>query len=140
MLTEMEIVEATASFLKGKGYSIEHCVSAVTERGDDIVARSQAGQRVVIEAKGQGSSQSYTKRFGREFSKSQKEGHLGRAMVRLMEPMSTGSKGVIALPQDTVTLGILRSRKKALEVAGFIVLTVEPSSRQVVTALGKLPE
>ena len=69
MLTEGHVIEAVCQELRRRGYTIVG-TSTVSEQGDDIVAE-KGRTRLVIEAKGAGSSKPGTARYGKEFNRAQ---------------------------------------------------------------------
>jgi hypothetical protein len=69
MLTEWEVIEAVREFLESRGYRVTQALNE-NQVGNDIVAWSVDGQKVMIEAKGETSSKSHTSRFGKPFFRS----------------------------------------------------------------------
>ena len=97
MLYEDDVVAAVVAHLRAEGWMIESTALA-TQHGDDIVA-TRDNQRLVVEAKGEGSSKSHTKRFGKPFSSGQASTHIAVAVLRSMRVSSEGkSSAAIALP------------------------------------------
>lgn len=97
MLYEDNVVAAVVAHLRSDGWKIESTALA-TQHGDDIVATRNA-ERLVVEAKGEGSSKSYTTRFGNPFTKQQASVHIAVAVLRSMRVVSEGtSSAAIALP------------------------------------------
>lgn len=97
MLREDDVVAAVAAYLRNEGWEIESTALA-TQHGDDIVA-TRDGERLVVEAKGEGSSKAHTKRFGSPFTNQQASVHIAVAVLRSMRVVSEGtSTAAIALP------------------------------------------
>ncbi len=97
MLYEDDVVAAVVAYLRADGWKIESTALA-TQHGDDIVA-TRSGERLVVEAKGEGSSKSHTTRFGTSFTKQQASVHIAVAVLRSMRVVSEGtSTAAIALP------------------------------------------
>lgn len=97
MLYEDDVVAGVVAHLRTDGWEIESTALA-TQHGDDIVA-TRNGERLVVEAKGEGSSMSHTKRYGSAFSKQQVSTHIAVAVLRAMRVVSEGiSTAAIALP------------------------------------------
>jgi HJR/Mrr/RecB family endonuclease len=66
VLTEDQVVEAVAVHLTAQGWVVKSRALA-TQHGDDLVL-SRNGVRLVVEAKGEGSSKPGTKRYGQTFT------------------------------------------------------------------------
>jgi len=99
MLFEDDVVAAVATHLRADGWQIESTALA-TQHGDDIVA-TRSGQRLVVEAKGQGSSKAHTSRYGKPFNRGQASTHVGVAVLRSLRVVSEGtSTAALALPDD----------------------------------------
>ena len=81
-LTEDEVIDAVIVFLEKAGWVIESR-SHADERGVDIVA-VRSGRKLVIEAKGAGSSKSGTNRYSQEFSRGQVFDHIGKAVLKAL--------------------------------------------------------
>lgn len=77
-----------AAYLRSTGWTIEATARA-TDHGDDLVA-GRAGQRIIVEAKGDGSSQAHTARFGRPFTRGQVATHVAVATLRTLKVCSQG--------------------------------------------------
>jgi hypothetical protein len=140
LLGEMDVIQSVVEYLESeKRYTIEKVVRSVIDRGTDIIVNSpKLKALLMIEAKGQTSSKKYTSRFGDEFSKNQKEDHLGRALLRSLQYISQGKMAGIALPADNEDIGLVQSLKPALERLGAIVFLVKQDKTVDVT-VGKLP-
>ncbi len=97
MLYEDDVVNALVVYLRAEGWEIESTALA-TQHGDDIVA-TRNGERLLVEAKGEGSSKSHTKRFGQPFNPGQASTHIAVAVLRSMRVVSSGrASAAIALP------------------------------------------
>jgi Holliday junction resolvase-like predicted endonuclease len=84
MLTEDDVVEAVCQHLQASGYRIlSRC--ATTQRGEDIVAEHPSGVTLRVEAKGETSSKSVTKRFGKPFDNAQANNHVAKAFYAAAE-------------------------------------------------------
>ncbi|MFT5970769.1 MAG: hypothetical protein ACI8ZO_001286 [Flavobacteriales bacterium] len=104
MLTENEIVDKVADFLKTKGYRIRQ-KRTTNQQGVDIIAETNF-ETLYIEAKGETSSVETSKRFGLPFNRNQVKTHISVALLATMEVISRQPEGDkrkvgIALP-DTV--------------------------------------
>lgn len=97
MLTENDVVEAVRMTLEAEGWEIVS-FSATHQRGPDIEARRD-GKHLVVEAKGETSSKSKSKRFGSPFHDGQVLVHVSRAVYTALVAQEDGSTlAAIALP------------------------------------------
>lgn len=87
-LYEDDVVRAVMLHLEAEGWMI-NSFALSHQHGDDIVA-SKGAHRLVIEAKGDGSSKSSTARFGKPFTRNQVKTHVAVAVVRAMRVASSG--------------------------------------------------
>jgi membrane-bound lytic murein transglycosylase B len=76
VLYEDDVVAAVAAYLHANGWEIESTALA-TQHGDDIVAMRD-GERLIVEAKGEGSSKAHTSRYGKAFNQGQVSTHVVR--------------------------------------------------------------
>src|SRR5260370_18943061 len=100
MLEEMEVVQAVSLYLNSHGFPVKKTVTYTRETGNDILAVAADGTEMIVEAKGQTSSDKTTKKYGMEFSRSQKEDHLGRALLESCQNISKGRFAGIRLPAN----------------------------------------
>src|SRR3989304_2231555 len=99
MLTEDDVIDSLIRHLTANGWRIVSRARA-TEHGDDLVAERQ-GHRLVVEAKGAGSSKAGSARFGKEFNKGQVFDHVGKAVLKALRVASAGTAHAgIALPDN----------------------------------------
>ncbi|MGA8182154.1 MAG: hypothetical protein WB819_00750 [Terriglobia bacterium] len=99
IITEDEVVDAVIGFLKPKGWEIESRAT-VRQHGYDIVAVRNA-KRLIIEAKGAGSSQAHTRRFGQQFTRSQVFDHVAKAILKALQVVATGkARAAVAFPDN----------------------------------------
>lgn len=97
ILFEDDVVAFLAEHLRNDGWEIES-IALSTQHGDDLVA-SRNGERLIVEAKGEGSSKSHTANFGSPFTKQQASKHIANAVLRALRVASEGSAiAAIALP------------------------------------------
>jgi hypothetical protein len=97
VLYEDDVVSAVVRHLRAHGWTIESMALA-TQHGDDIVA-TRNGERLIVEAKGEGSSKEHTSRFGKPFNQGQASTHVGLAVLRSLRVVSEGTAtAAIALP------------------------------------------
>jgi Holliday junction resolvase len=78
MLTENDVANHTAKYLRSQGFEVQG-ISDTNTHGPDIVA-SKGDVKLFVEAKGQTSSKSYTNRYGKEFTPNQKWDHVSKAI------------------------------------------------------------
>jgi hypothetical protein len=99
LLYEDDVVRATMRFLETKGWTIESHALA-HQHGDDIVATC-GDERLVIEAKGAGSSKQGTRRFGQAFTRGQVGSHVSVAVNRALRVWSSrGASAGLAFPDN----------------------------------------
>lgn len=101
MLTEDDVVDAVCRQLERDGWGIESRALAV-QHGDDIVA-VKAGCRLIVEAKGEGSSKPGTRRFGQTFTRNQVKSHVAVAVavLRALSVVSRGdARAAVAFPDN----------------------------------------
>ncbi|MGP8077230.1 MAG: hypothetical protein ACLQD8_00255 [Thermoplasmata archaeon] len=139
MLTEMQVIDAVERYLNERGFVTREKVPSVKSRGHDLVMESQSGALLIVEAKGQGTTQLRTGRFGKEYSWSEREGQLGRAIVATMRSKSRGYDSGIALPGDSMDERLVQDRRSAFERLGLVVFMVDPERGDVRVELGSLP-
>ena len=125
MLFEDDVIDSVIKYLENKNYTIRHHSSA-TEHGYDLVAESDAGVTLIIEAKGQTSSMKGTNRYGKEFSPSQKNDHVPKAVFKAMQTqVKEGTEIGIALPSDQGHTKLVNSVYSSLKKLGVRVFFVE---------------
>ncbi len=125
MITENDVVERVTAYLIRRNWRIVSSAST-SEHGPDIVARSDAGREIWVEAKGQTSSKEGTRRYGKEFNRNQKEDSLGRALLKCCQLVSERTDLVVALalPSDDVNSELISRISPALQrlrVISFLV-------------------
>lgn len=123
MIYEDHVVEAVCALLREHGYEIES-KSTVRQHGEDIVA-NRDGQRIVVEAKGEGSSKEHTKRFGKPFTKGQVFDHVAKAVLKALRVASAGeARPAVALPDNPHHRDEIARAQPALRRAGVGVFWV----------------
>jgi len=124
LLTEDEVSSAVREHLIEQGWKIESfAVAATGQHGEDIVAMRD-GRRLSVEAKGEGSSQSHTIRYGKPFSGGQVKTHVSVAMYQAMKALSKGDCVGIALPDNAPhrqAVGVIGEGVSRLGIAVFWV-------------------
>ncbi len=127
MIYEDDVVNAVCSTLQADGWRIVSRAMA-HERGDDIVAL-RAGQRLIVEAKGEGSSKAGTNRYGQSFNRGQVNTHVGVAVLRALTVASAGTaSSAMALPDNASHRDIAGAALPALQRAGVGVFWVATDS------------
>jgi hypothetical protein len=124
MLFEDDVVAVVVTRLLADGWTIVSTALA-TQHGDDIVA-TRAGVRLVVEAKGEGSSKPHTARYGNTFTPKQASTHVGVAVLRALSVVSEGtSTAAIALPADASHRREVGRVQPALSRLGIWVFLVD---------------
>ena len=99
MLLEDDVVDAVVAFMAARGWEIQSTAHA-SQHGDDIDALKD-GQRLLVEAKGAGSSKASTRRYGQPFTGNQVGSHIGVAVVRALRWVSGGvARPALAFPDN----------------------------------------
>lgn len=114
MLYEDDVVAATCDYLTKHGWAIVSRCTA-RQRGDDIVA-TRDGQRLVVECKGETSSDPRSKRYGEAFSLSQVYDHVAVGVLRALREVERGvGWAAIAVPDNA------HHRRCLGEVTGVLI-------------------
>ncbi len=125
MITENDVIKWVTVYLTRGNWKILG-TSTTPQHGPDIVAKSDTGREIWIEAKGQTSSKEGTRRYGKEFNRSQKEDHLGRALLKCCQYLSERTDLIVApaLPSDLLNSELVRRIQPALQrlkIISFLV-------------------
>ena len=128
MLTESEIIKAVCRFLENHGYRVTQQLSE-TQAGDDIIAFSLTGKKIMIEAKGETSSKSHTARFGKPFSPNQAHDHVSKAFFRAASYASQRIFAGIALPKNAAHISCVAKIQPVLEKLKVEVFWVLPNRK-----------
>ncbi len=117
ILTEDEVVDAVIDYLTQDGWEILG-VAHAHEHGDDITAERD-GVRLIVEAKGAGSSKVGTKRFGLVFNRGQVRTHVAVAILRMLGVTSTGTaRAAVALPDNQHHRDVFGKAARSILAAG----------------------
>lgn len=123
VLSEDQVIDAVCDYLTSRSWRIVARATAV-QRGDDLVAERD-GERLVIEAKGAGSSKIGTARYGKTFSKGQVFDHVGKAVLKALRVVSASDDHAgVALPADAAhraEAARIRTALDRLEISVFWV-------------------
>lgn len=124
-LYEDDVVRAVMEHLESEGWTIDSFALS-HQHGDDIVA-CRGVQRLVVEAKGDGSSKTTTARFGKPFTRNQVKTHVAVAVVRAMRVTSAGAaRAAVALPGSEFHRVEIERIAPALQQLGIQVFWVGP--------------
>jgi hypothetical protein len=131
VIYEDDVVAAVVAHLRADGWQIESTALA-TQHGDDIVA-TRSGERLVVEAKGEGSSKAHTSRYGKSFDSGQVLTHVSVAVLRALQVVSEGTSiAAIALPEDDAHRRRVDRVAGALSKVGVIVFWVAQDGKVTV--------
>ena len=134
MLTENDVVEAVANYLRADGWHVVG-MSNTSERGHDILAKKN-GMMLAVEAKGETSSKHGSARYGTQFSRNQKLSHVSRALYKAASVFSAGQYSAgIALPATDRHRELIMGIKPALAALNVSVFLVD--SDRTVSRLGR---
>ncbi|GAA1467170.1 hypothetical protein [Microbacterium thalassium] len=126
MIYEDDVVDGVARLLAADGWSIQR-VAHAHERGDDIVAL-RGDQRLVVEAKGEGSSKP-TARAGAAFRRGEVRKHVANAVFRAMTLLDRGMEAGIAFPDSASHRACVESVRLSIGALGIIVYFVDDRGR-----------
>ncbi len=124
MLTENEIIDFVADYLRSDGYTIIR-KATTNQKGIDIIA-SKNNRKLFVEAKGATSSKPHTRNYGKPFSNSQVSTHISMATLYAMIELNKDSEidFAFALPHNDdhtrMITRILPSLKK-LDITVYFV-------------------
>lgn len=123
MLTEDKVINLLCDHLRRNGWTIQR-TAMPNQRGIDIVA-TQAGVRLEVEAKGEGSSKPGTNRYGNAFDRAQVQHRIGEALLTALAVASRDSaQAAIALPDVPRHHSVADPILPALHQLGIIVFWV----------------
>ena len=124
MLYEDQVVDAVCTQLEADGWHIQSRAHA-HQHGDDIVA-VRGDERLVVEAKGAGSSKEGTRRYGSSFDRGQVKTHVGVAVLRALGVASERTaRSAVAFPEDRNHRDVAGRIVPALAAAGVGVFWVD---------------
>lgn len=122
-LTEDQVIDAVSEYLATRSWRVITRATAI-QRGDDLVVERD-GERLIIEAKGAGSSKVETARYGKTFNKGQVFDHVAKAVLKALRVVTAGqARAGVALPGDAAhraEVAKIRDALARLEVAVFWV-------------------
>lgn len=132
MLGEMDVINAVINFL----YEKENCkdikaVNGTKEKGPDITVKLDDGETLKIEAKGQGSSDPNSNRYGDKFTSNQKLDHVSKALYTACTYVTQGFVGGIALPGDSKHRELIERITKPIHILQIRVFFVDEETRMV---------
>ncbi len=126
-LYEDDVVRATMRHLETEGWTIESFALA-HQHGNDIVA-IRGHQRLIVEAKGAGSSKEGTRRFGQAFTRNQVGSHVSVAVHRALRVWSGHEAAGLAFPDNADHRSMVTAIQPALAELGITVFSVTASGR-----------
>jgi Holliday junction resolvase-like predicted endonuclease len=125
MMTEDDVVEAVCRYLQRNQYRIvRRCTT--NDHGEDIVAAHSSGITLRIEAKGETSNDSTSKRFGRPFDNSQVETHVAKAFYTAAATLNSDRGRVgVAFPETRLHRKHVGRISAAVQKLGIAVFWVD---------------
>jgi hypothetical protein len=124
MVTENQVVDATAEALAAHGWRLKQKLTTKQQGVDIILERD--GQELHVEAKGYTSSKEGTTRYGQPFSGGQLFDHTSKAIYKALKVASGGIDiAAVALPDDPKTKLLVGDVKVALDRMGVLVIWVD---------------
>jgi Holliday junction resolvase-like predicted endonuclease len=126
MLTENDVVAATCTKLQTEGFEIIQSLHT-SAKGIDIIAKK--GDLVLyVEAKGETSALSTTKRYGKPFNYNQIESHVSRALLTasklLTQKQGEYFRVAIALPNNDGHRKLINQIQLVINALNIIVIWV----------------
>ncbi|ARJ07561.1 hypothetical protein B5808_19375 (plasmid) [Cnuibacter physcomitrellae] len=123
LLSEDDVVRSVMAHLKAGGWTIESFALS-HQHGDDIVA-VRGMEKLLVEAKGEGSSRVGSRRHGLAFNRNQVRTHVSVAVVRAMQVVSSAhAAAAIALPSNVLHRSEVTRIAVALRMIGVQVFWV----------------
>lgn len=123
MLTEDDVIDSVRDLLRERGWELVSRATAL-QRGEDLVMETPA-ERLIIEAKGAGSSKAGTARYGKAFDKGQVFDHVAKAILKALRVASAGeARAGVALPDNADHRREIDLVRPALHRAGIVVFWV----------------
>jgi hypothetical protein len=123
MLTEDKVINLLCDHLRRNGWTIQR-TAMPDQQGIDIEG-TQAGVRLEVEAKGEGSSKPGTKRYGKPFTRTQVQHRVGEALLTALAVASRDSaQAAIAVPDIRLYHSVADPVLPALHRLGIIVFWV----------------
>lgn len=123
-LTEDQVIDAVSEYLASRSWRVI-TRATVLQRGDDLVLERN-GERLIIEAKGAGSSKIRTARYGKTFNKGQVFDHVAKAVLKALRVVTVGeARAGVALPGDAAHRGEIAKIRSALERLDIVVFWVD---------------
>lgn len=128
MLSENHVIDAVCDHLVGGGYVIKSR-AYTTFRGHDIHATKPGEADLLVEAKGEGSNNRKSNRFGKIFTKNQVNDHVGRALIRAFHNKAKRFDSAIAFPDNSDHRNEVIPILSLLKMAGLRVFLVSSALR-----------
>jgi hypothetical protein len=130
VLTEDDVVAAVCIELENRGWSIESRL-LTTQRGPDIQA-TKGQEKLLVEAKGEGSSKAHSSRYGMPFTRNQVRTHIGVAILTALKVAARQQElAGIALPDNAHHHEVLGDAKLPLLQTGVAIFWTSERTVQV---------
>lgn len=123
ILTEDKVIKAVMKYLEGEGWKIESYATP-KQRGYDIYAM-RGTERLIVEAKGAGSSMAHTNRYGKEFSKNQINDHVAKAILKALRVVAGNvERAAVAFPDNKNHREEMEQVRHVLMTLGIIIFWI----------------
>jgi hypothetical protein len=127
MLTESQVIAAVCRYLRRNGFHVTQHLSE-KQRGRDIIAVAKNGRhRIAIEAKGETSSMSHTRRYGKCFNSGQVSDHVAKALYCAARDTSLQMRAGVAFPKNAAHVKCVEKILPALKKLRVEVFWVLPN-------------
>ena len=131
MLLESDVVDAVCKKLESEGYEIRQRLQ-ITQKGDDIIAVKKIGltRELRIEAKGETSSRTGSKRYGKPYGSVDTRINVAEALYKIAEILSRKYEGIeirvgVALPDNQKYRSAIEKVEPILNQWGIAIFWVE---------------
>jgi hypothetical protein len=125
VLTESQVIGAVCRHLERQGWTIASTCNE-TQRGFDIVAmRARPKAELIVEAKGETSSMTHTRRHGKPFDSRQVRSHVSRALFSAASHHGKSVRAAIALPGNLLHRRCVEAIRPALQRLAIEVFWVD---------------
>jgi hypothetical protein len=115
MLTESQVITAVCRYLRKNGFHVTQHLSE-KQRGRDIIAVAKNGRdKIAIEAKGETSSMSHTRRYGKCFNSGQVTDHVAKALYCAARDTSLQMRAGVAFPKNAAHMKCVEKILPALK-------------------------
>jgi hypothetical protein len=143
VLYEDDIVDAVAAHLTAQGWVVTQALRA-PQRGDDLIAHTGA-RRLIVEAKGETSSNPRSSRYGKAFDRTQVDVSTAEAVMRQLRLAGRAEDAcdedtlfAVAFPDTSVYRSLVDPAARLLYRVGLGIFWVTPATTVTLSAPWRL--